>query len=97
MNEFKFRAECWADVENAVAALRPLGLKSISVVFDDAFPDVEATITIPISLGKAIVALSHVLDGHVMAETIEPTAHYTGERRPIESRQLGQDSGAKTL
>lgn len=91
--KFKFRAECWADVERAVAALAPSGLKSIHVKFSAIEPDVEVVIDIPVSLGKAIAILSHVLDGHVMAETIELEANYTGVRRPIESRQLGEHSG----
>ena len=77
---FKFRAECVHDVEQAAKALNV----NMQIVERYAgLPDVVAEFHSPRTLDFIRGALSTIVDGHVMLETVQPKALYTGDRKAL--------------
>lgn len=77
---YKLRAECWFDVNRLVEKICP---KTLKVDKPGLLPDctVEFETDLPIGLVRAV--LRRIPDAHVMLETVQPVAAYTGERRPV--------------
>ena len=82
VTQFKMRAECRADVARMmkVVPFRNMAIKSI-MAKKTMLPDVEVTFSSELSLMQVWTLLQKIPDGHVMAETIDLKACYTGNRR----------------
>lgn len=82
--QFKFRAECLADVrEKWLAALadNDAEVEAIHCVsLNDELPDVEVTFYSDDSLDEIRDVMRQIIDGHVMWQTVAPIAEYTGQR-----------------
>jgi hypothetical protein len=83
MVDYKFRAECLADVAAFKLELdvRRVALEFEIKVITPGLPDVEVLLKNPdMSLGTLLYYMRLVTDTHVMQETLAPAAYYTGER-----------------
>ena len=81
--EYKFRAETVADADKWIIALHVsgAGVESIHVrLVDELTPDVVVTFYSNDTLDEIRDVMRHVVDGHVMWQTVQPVAEYTGER-----------------
>jgi hypothetical protein len=78
MYSFKFRAECLIDVERFISRLDSLGWLNITMM--NQFPDCYVTFYSERRLDELRAIIRDVPDGHVMLQTIQPAALYTGER-----------------
>ena len=84
MNRFKFRAECFTDVERFLHKTNGT-IKKVTIDFFDV-PDVEVVFTTEMSMDFFLAEMKEVDDSHVMIQTLEPEESYTGERnwdRPV--------------
>lgn len=82
--EYKFRAETIVDIEKWLSALRTNGAMLVDSIHVQSIsrelPDVEVTFYSDDTLDDIRDVMRHVVDGHVMWQTVQPVAEYTGER-----------------
>ncbi len=85
---YKFRAECLTDIVRLLAILPDFDIQVISVFIEPIsvkwtkLPDRVCTLDLhPVNHSRIIEAIEQVPDNHVMAETLNYTNYYTGERR----------------
>ena len=80
--KYKFRAECCIDVIRFIqemgSTIQWFRMDTIKEGFPGQVVEVEidGCITLPI----LIECCNNVLDGHVIAQTVQPIADYTGDR-----------------
>jgi DNA replication protein DnaC len=81
LKTYKLRAECIADLQQAIEKLKPL-LKTAKIYFPDSksFPDCDFEFETELALDEIQMSLLDILDGHVMAQTVALIEGYTGER-----------------
>ena len=79
-HRYRFRAECWPDVEQLLSIIAGK-MSKMTVIIERPFPDVEVTLDCPLSLEELRAAMHQVEDGHVMVETVAESEVYTGERK----------------
>lgn len=87
-NEFQFRAECMVDVLdflNRMTTINPhIGINRIVIVQDELhgrpIPDCTISISTTAPLAMMVEVAARVIDGHVIVETMEHVADYTGIR-----------------
>lgn len=79
---YKFRAECQVDVDRFIALLDRTSVPSWewALFREDGYPDVTVIFQSDAPIGVLRYAAARVVDGHVMAETLELEGEYTGER-----------------
>jgi hypothetical protein len=77
---YRFRAECWADVESLMEMLSG-SVEKIDLTIEPPFPDVEVNLVTDLALDELRAAMSRVTDGHIMVETLARSGEYTGVRR----------------
>lgn len=79
---YGFRAECLHDIKELVKVLDTQGIqyKLFTKKDEDPFPDTEGLICAVATLEELIKCTRMVPDGHIMTDTIQPIALYTGER-----------------
>lgn len=72
------RAECWHDAE----VFRKTVCGNLMEVkrMDAALPDVEIVFISDLDVNELWKRISKIMDGHVMAETVQPIENYTGAR-----------------
>jgi hypothetical protein len=79
---YKMRAECNADLGRFLTEVAVDSFKADRVKIKDlVLPDVIAEFTSTLSLEQIRQAISGIEDGHVMLETVNTAAEYTGERK----------------
>jgi hypothetical protein len=78
LRSYKLRAECAADAM-VLSAITP-SLKGFTVEPVEGFPDVVVEFRSAETLEAIQAACNRVVDGHVMAQTVQLTENYTGER-----------------
>lgn len=79
---FKFRAECYSDVERLLAVIPKKEVKFSDIFPDEVLPDVEVIIDLSdhLSLEDIRNYMRQVIDGRVMVETVQLEEKYTGDR-----------------
>jgi hypothetical protein len=84
MTKYKFRAECVSDVEAFKDNLRELGTFSLFVkqmqIDGIPVPDVEVELEVDSNMEQVLDTMRRVVDSHVMIQTLELAANYTGDR-----------------
>lgn len=76
-NTYKFRAECENDV---YLLLGKITYQTVTINSSTGLPDVEVQITTGLDLKQLVTEINTIEDSHVMLETIQPLALYTGIR-----------------
>lgn len=76
MTNFKLRAECVRDAVKAILNIPMVSIKMEQV----RFPDVELEFTSNLSFEDIKDRLDKIIDGHVMAESLDYIDKYTGKR-----------------
>ncbi len=81
MNQYKFRAECRADVAKMMgeAPFENLSIQSQHLQ-GMTLPDVEVSFSSSLELEDIRGRLDEIPDGHVMKESLNLEKDYTGER-----------------
>ena len=79
---YGFRAECQHDINELVKVLKDQEIQHVLYTQkdEDPYPDVEGVIFSTATLEELIKITRMVPDGHIMTDTIQPIALYTGER-----------------
>lgn len=86
--KYKMRAECQNDLGHALLAIPMEHLTASQVVSDGTtYPDVIVEFVSSMPLEEIRNALSNIVDGHVMAETVELESEYTGNRKYTEEEK----------
>lgn len=67
---FSFRAECFHDVQEALAHVRDFPVSEMRIIFPDGFLDTKVELTADTDLETVMAALRAVPDGHVMVQTV---------------------------
>ncbi len=81
MPKYKFRAECFHDVQEFIPLVFAQGKPFAFKIYPDTlFPDAEVEIEADISLEDMRSLMRQVFDSHVMVQTVMPIDQYTGER-----------------
>lgn len=83
MTTYKFRAECYDDVEQfEELADNLISHVIVTVAYPEIFghPDVIVTFDSEQSIESLIALMQYVDDSHVMHQTLKPINEYTGER-----------------
>ena len=83
MTEYKFRAESFYDVCRLVNKLSDAGIAMwIKHIKGDeiGLPDMEVEMSINAGIERVRIAIRDIEDSHVILQTIQPLALYTGER-----------------
>lgn len=83
MNVYKFRAECMADLER-LSEILPAQYLIMPVKARTKLPDIVVHINTEFSICQVRAAMLMLIDGHVMAETLNYKDRYTGERMSTE-------------
>jgi len=79
--KYKMRAECSVDVGRFLQEVPVESLKASQVEVDGvAYPDVIVEFSSVMPLDEIRKAMGEIVDGHVMAETVELESRYTGNR-----------------
>lgn len=81
--KFKLRAECQIDISNFLQKAEESGYKielAEGGKMEDGFPDAELTFSSNESAENLRLVADSVVDGHVMAQTLQPLEEYTGVR-----------------
>jgi hypothetical protein len=78
----KFRAECPVDVAHFILLLPEVGKFCKIVAWNPhpLTPDLEVTLATEMTTQQLRQVMAQVEDGHVMRQTLQPIAEYTGER-----------------
>ena len=82
MRTYKLRAECRVDVDRLALVLAATGydVSNWKMTPNPDLPDVTLVFDSSATVEELRAACTHVPDGHVMEQTVEPIALYTGER-----------------
>ena len=87
MTQYKFRAEYQDDIDELEGALEKVGIQYEIVKVQCPRPELPlvgdrvVTISTTASLGRVREVMRQVPDRHLMVETVELEADYTGERK----------------
>jgi hypothetical protein len=89
VEKYKFRAECYIDVEKLLRIVRHGEIASVTIFFD-GIPDVTVLLHMDegVQLNTVRNYMRLVEDSHVMWQTVQPEHLYTGEREDIEENDL---------
>ena len=78
---YKFRAECQHDVDEFKALLDEVDQKRLVIIPDSmGLPDVDCDLQSHLSLHELRELMGQVVDSHVMVESLNYAADYTGDR-----------------
>jgi hypothetical protein len=85
--KYKLRAECMIDIVRLIEKIMPKKNKKVGyfkIIPDEHFPDCELVFTTTLTIHELRAEIRKIVDSHVMLQTLEFFANYTGNRTTIE-------------